>query len=75
MEGVTAARRTAAATLQRLLPGAVRARATHLHRRAATTAVEGRLRGRAPVPEEERSAVLDAEQDARARRPGELHER
>lgn len=77
LEQIRSAAAAQGTSVQRLLLGAVQAQATHLRRRAAITAIEDRLQGQAPVPEEERAAVLDAidaEQDARARQLSELHE-
>ncbi len=71
--------RTAAAergtSVQAYLRDALHAQAAYLRRQAALARTAGRLQGRSEVPDDDRSAVLDAIDDAHAERAGRLSDR
>jgi hypothetical protein len=62
-------------SLQAFLRDAVHVQAAHLRRRAAVHRVGERLRGQDAVPPEDRSAVLDAIDDAHDERAAHLGDR
>ena len=59
-------------SMQSYLRDAVHAQAAYLRRQAALTRTAERLDGRSAVPPEERKVVLDAIEDAHAKRAAQL---
>ncbi len=62
-------------SLQAYLRDAVHAQATYLRRQAALARTERRLQDRPRVPEDERTAVLDAIDEAHAERADQVSDR
>jgi len=72
LDEIRAAAAERAISLQSYLREAVHAQASYLRRQAAIAKIEKRLRGRAPVPAQERRAALDAIEDAHSERADRL---
>jgi hypothetical protein len=75
LEQIRAAAADRGMSLQAYLREAVHAQAAHLRRRAALARTAERLRGRSGVSEAERSAVLEAIDEANAERAEQLSDR
>lgn len=72
LDQIRAAAAERGTSLQSYLRDAVHAQAAYLRRQAALTRTAERLRGRSEVPDDERSAVMDAIDDAHRERADQL---
>lgn len=75
LEQIRSAANERGTSLQSYLRDALHAQAAYLRRQVALTRTAERLGGRSAVPAEERDVVLDAIQDAHAKRADQLFDR